>query len=292
MPRDQSPVCGSKHCEVEALAALVGPLPGKEPVDEVGHHQQPIGGPEDARLLLLEGEQLIERIELHELQAGRREDFLPRHRLLGDFDHAAGAGIAIADGIAEECVVGGEEREIDAPGIDADARHSRAMAVACDPQARHDLMPQPDEIPDQLAPHRHGEVFEAMNFFQFEKAAIEGTRRQPGHRRPRDRRRERRNRAMGRIVHFSAALTRAARRRKMALTLAGMTRRKPRQTGWVSINSGRQPIVERVEQHCRLSRLADEQHDDPDPPGHGRRDERGPAVGRPAGRHRGRQRLR
>ena len=148
-------------------------------MEDVGNHQEPVGRPEHGRLALLEGEQLIKRIDFHELQARGREDLGARHGLLGGREHAAGAGIAVADGIGKQRAVAPQKREVDAPRIDAHRLDRRAVTVGGQPQPPHHLVPEPDEIPDQLAGEQHRPVLEAMNLLQFEEPAVERSRHHP-----------------------------------------------------------------------------------------------------------------
>jgi hypothetical protein len=148
-------------------------------MDDVGDHEEPIGGPEQARLLLLEGEQLIERVDLHELQAGGREDLRPRHDRLGGREHAASPRVAVADRIGEQGVFDREEGKIDAPCIDADAGHRPAMPGGGSPQTDGHLVPQPRKIPDQLPPQRNRKVFKPVDLLEFEKPPVKGPRNNP-----------------------------------------------------------------------------------------------------------------
>ena len=55
------------------LGELVGLLARQQPVEQVGHHQQRLGHVQERRILQLHRQQLIQRVELHELQAGVRK---------------------------------------------------------------------------------------------------------------------------------------------------------------------------------------------------------------------------
>ena len=64
----------------------------------------------------------VERaVELHELDAGGVKHFLPRDCGESVVHHSVGSRIAIHNGVAEHFAGGGEEAEIYAPGVDADA---------------------------------------------------------------------------------------------------------------------------------------------------------------------------
>ena len=164
------------------IRPFVRPLVRKEPVKQIGDHQQPVGGGEHGRVGVAHGQELVERIELHELQARGREDLRAGHRRLGLREHSAGARIAIADGLAEQLVVGTEKGEIDAPGIDADARHVRAVPTSREPQPLHHFLPQPRQIPDEPAAERHRPVLEPMNLLEFEQPPVERAGHHPASR--------------------------------------------------------------------------------------------------------------
>ena len=188
MPRKSEPI---KHVEGPVAAAgvetlrgrgvrpLVGSLPRQQPVKEVGDHQESVGCRQHGRVLPFQGKQLIERVQLHELQAGGREDLVAGHDRLGGSEHSLGTGIAVADGIGQQRAVGRQEGEVNAPGIDADAPHRAAMADCGGPQAGDHLLPQPHQIPDEFAPHRDRSVLEAVNLFQFQQPAVESPRHDP-----------------------------------------------------------------------------------------------------------------
>ena len=135
--------------------------------------QHPLRRGEHARVLDLERKQLIERVEIHELQAGGREDVRPRNDLFGSGEHAIRAGIAIADGIGEQGVIRTDEGEVDAPCVDADGRNRTAVPVRSQAKACNHLLPEPHEIPDELAVHRNRPVLEPMNLLQFEQPTVE-----------------------------------------------------------------------------------------------------------------------
>ena len=130
-------------------------------------------------MLLLESKELAERIDLHELQACGSEDLIARHDSIGSRKHAVRAGIAVADRVGQERVVGGHEGKIDAPCIDPDTRHGLAMPARGRPQADEHLLPEPHEIPYQLAAHGNRPVVKPVDLVQFQQPAVEGTRHDP-----------------------------------------------------------------------------------------------------------------
>ena len=70
--------------------------------------------------MFLPGQQLVERIELHELQSGLREDFRARHFGERAIQCAARARIAIMIRLAEHLLLFVQQDKINAPRIRAD----------------------------------------------------------------------------------------------------------------------------------------------------------------------------
>jgi hypothetical protein len=64
---------------------------------------------------------LVQAVELHELDAGRLEDFVARHFREDLLHDAVGAGVAVHVRLAEEFAVAADEAEVNAPRVDADA---------------------------------------------------------------------------------------------------------------------------------------------------------------------------
>ena len=158
------------------VGPFVGSLAGEKPVKEIGDHQHAVGRRQHARVRSLEGKELVEGVDLHELQAGGREDVGPRHHLFRSREHPASAGVAVADGIGQQGVVRPKKREVDAPGINADGRNRCAVAGRRRPQAADNFVPEAGQIPDELARHGHGAVLEPVEFLQLEDPAVEAAR--------------------------------------------------------------------------------------------------------------------
>lgn len=93
----------------------------EEIVEEVGHEEEGFGAFESGGAGFVEGDELEEGVEGHELDAGGVEDLLAAELGEGAIEDGVGARVAIHIGIAEDLAVASDEAEIDAPGIDADA---------------------------------------------------------------------------------------------------------------------------------------------------------------------------
>ena len=116
-------------------------------MEEVGHHQEPFGEIENRAVIAAHRDQLVERVDRHELQAGRREDFFARdtsERLVHD---AGRAGVAVVVRLAEQFAAFGEQDVVDSPGIDAHADRARAIGLRGFEQAVLNLAPEAEHVP-------------------------------------------------------------------------------------------------------------------------------------------------
>src|SRR5678816_4357542 len=77
---------------------------GQTPVNEVRDHQKTIRRVEDFGMVALQGEQLKERVDLHELRAALREDFRARDLRARSLEQSARPRIAIRKWQAEHFV--------------------------------------------------------------------------------------------------------------------------------------------------------------------------------------------
>ena len=76
----------------------------KAPMKIIGHHQQAIGDRQQLRTVFLKDQQLVQRIELQELQAGRGKNLGPRHPPEGAFHDSSRPRVAIMERLAEQFV--------------------------------------------------------------------------------------------------------------------------------------------------------------------------------------------
>jgi hypothetical protein len=117
-------------------------------VEEVGHEEEVGCAGEEVGVLLLEGVELEEGVELHELDAGGCEDLVAGEFGEDFFEVAIGAGVAVVDGVCEELAAVVEEAEVDAPGVDADAVEGLALELAGGgAEAGLDVLPEGEEVP-------------------------------------------------------------------------------------------------------------------------------------------------
>jgi len=133
------------------VGELVG-LAAREPeVQQVGHHQERAGGLQQGRVVQAHRHQLKERVQLHELDAGRAVDLLARHEAEGLLHHAVRAVVAVVVGQAEQFVVAVEQRVVHAPRVHADSVQIRAALAHAPRQAVLDLRKEARRIPVESA---------------------------------------------------------------------------------------------------------------------------------------------
>ena len=94
-------------------------------------------------------QELVQRVELHELQAGVAEDLLAADDAEGLVHHAVGAAVAVVVGIAQQFVAPAQQAEVDAPGIDADAGDVVARLAGGGPQTLANVRPLSQQVPIQ-----------------------------------------------------------------------------------------------------------------------------------------------
>ena len=147
---------------------------GEEVIEQVRHEEQRLRRCDQLRRLLHGGDELKERVDLHELNAGRLENFLPAHFAKRALEDSLGAGVAVVEGKAEDFSVAAEQSIIDAPGVDADAVDCRPCARRIRQQrfaqAGLELFPLGEKVPVQMAVHPAGGIGKAMLFLKGEDA--------------------------------------------------------------------------------------------------------------------------
>jgi hypothetical protein len=84
-----------------SVRRFVGLDPRQEPVKQVRDHQEGLGDIEQRRIGQPHRQQLIERVELHELKAGRGENLFARDDGKSPVEDAGRAAVAVVVGIAE-----------------------------------------------------------------------------------------------------------------------------------------------------------------------------------------------
>ena len=147
------------------VGALGADRPGQPVAEQVGHQQQRLGGLEGRRAA--GGDELVDGVERQLLQAGGGVQLLRRHQREHLVEHAVGAPVAVAVGVAEQPAVAVEQAVVDRPGVDPDAvERAAAGHGARRPVSTSRWMP--DDVPEQASPHRHAAVGEAVHLGEVE----------------------------------------------------------------------------------------------------------------------------
>ena len=147
----------------------------QQPVEVVGNHQEVFGQSEQFRVLLLHGDQLVQRVDFHELQAGVREDCLLRNLREGVCHQPGRPRVSITIGQPEHFVLSGHQDVIHAPRIDADGHDGVAVLRTGFGEPVQDAGPETHEIPSQRTGHRHRSIRESVNFVELDGIAVEPT---------------------------------------------------------------------------------------------------------------------
>ena len=130
------------------------------------------------------GAELEERVDLHELDAGRLEDLGRGHACEGVLHHAAAAAVPVVVGVAEERALGVQQGEVDAPGVDADAGD---LAACCGRGGEAALDLGEDAAARRCAARpaaRTGPAVEAVGLGEAQALAVEAAHHHPAALRP------------------------------------------------------------------------------------------------------------
>ena len=124
---------------------VFGPeVPGEPEVEEVGDGYQRVGRVEQTRGSARSGEDLVERVDRHELNAGDGIDLFTRNNTADGFDHTVVAMVAVVIRVFEKLAFLADERVVDAPGVEGNARevlHGRMV------ESLPDLGPEAEDVP-------------------------------------------------------------------------------------------------------------------------------------------------
>src|SRR5689334_18679132 len=143
-----------------------GNLCGTEtPMEKVGHHQQAIRRLQNLRIIFLPGEQLIQSIDLHELQASGGKNLCTRSATECISHNAVASGVAIMKWLGHELIGFGKENVVHAPGIDADGFDRLAVCSSGQAEAVLDFGPETENVPTQGARNFDRTIREAMQLF-------------------------------------------------------------------------------------------------------------------------------
>ena len=151
------------------------PLRAAEPVvEQVGDHQQAVGGVKGHRPRLTHGEELVEGIEAEKLDAGRLEKSLAAYLRQGQVEHPLGAAVAVVVGQADQRIVTAKQGEVYPPRIQANTADLAPWLVGLG-QTIEDAGVEGQDIPVQTLRHAHRTVGEAVQNSHVEPVAVELT---------------------------------------------------------------------------------------------------------------------
>ena len=159
-------LCGAGQADFDGGDAA------EEEVQVIGDGQKLIGHFQQTRAALEIIEEMIKRIDGHELNAGFGKDEFATGGFLDGGVGAIGAGVAVMVGQREERLSGAGESVVESPGIDAQALglNSGSSDFA---QAGFQLIENGDDVPAQGAGDLHPAIGETMNFLEGDFAGIE-----------------------------------------------------------------------------------------------------------------------
>ncbi len=120
---------------------------------------------------LLQSVHLIERIELHELDAGGPEDLLARDDGEDLFHLAVRAAVTVVMRIGEQRAGGIEQGEIHPPRVQP--QRSKLILAGGEPQPLLHLLEQTQHIPVQPIGNPHGDVRKPVNHLKIQNVSAQ-----------------------------------------------------------------------------------------------------------------------
>ena len=150
--------------------------PRQQPVEQVGHHQEPLGLCEQPGVLLPHGNQLIQRVDRHELQPGAGEDLGPGHAQPRLVHHPGGPTIAVVVGQPQQFFARPQQHIVDPPGVDPDRLGLPPPLGGPFRQPLLDVPPQRHAVPAQRVIPADRPIAKPVDLLQPDPPAIE----QPG----------------------------------------------------------------------------------------------------------------
>ncbi len=144
---------------MEALVRSAPDLPGEPVAEEVGQQEQRVRGLERGGAPC--GDELEDRVEGQLLQAVDGVLLLHVDRPGHQLGYVAGAGVAVAVGVAQQLAVPVEQAVVDGPRVDPDAVEVAGASHLGDP-GQH-LAVDAQDVPEQRSADRDGTVGEPVH---------------------------------------------------------------------------------------------------------------------------------
>ena len=170
--RAQSRARASRHWLVLAFVYSATDAPDRKWANRSPISSRRSAWPSSGSLAADHRQQLVQRVDRHELDAGGRVDLLARHRRAhAGLHHPHGPCVPVVDRVRQQPAARVEEPEVDAPRVDTDRGDGTIGAGTT--QARGDLAEQVQEVPVQRAGQRHRDVGEPVDVRDREAVAVE-----------------------------------------------------------------------------------------------------------------------
>ncbi len=144
-------------------------------MEKVGNHQKSIGLFHQRTVGLIHRDELIQRIDFHELQAGLSKNLIPGNSLKSLLKHAQRSAIAIMISLPQHFASFREEHKIDSPGIDSDGNNVLAETGCRFGESRLDFGPQAKQVPPHCVGDMDRAVGESVQLLQTDLFPIKQT---------------------------------------------------------------------------------------------------------------------
>jgi len=173
---------------IQALAgtgdgALAHLAAGEPVVEQIGNEEQGLCHLQEGIISHHHRKELVERVDLHELDACGCEDLLTRNSTECLLEHSVRAAVPVMVGIAQQHPRAVQQREVNAPCIQARTHQAVACCTCtgrhCPGQPLLDLAVQPCGVPIQACAVRraqgHRPVRKAVHLLQSQTLSIEAS---------------------------------------------------------------------------------------------------------------------
>ena len=161
-----------EHFGGGGFGELDGLRAAEEVVEEIGDHQEGLGGFEPGVARKHHGVELEEGVELERLHAGGGVEIGFGDALEEALRDAVGARVAVVRGIVEQATAAVEEGEVNAPGVDGDAGGRFGEARAELDEAVLNLRPDAQRVPVEAAVQADAGVGKTMQLVEREAASV------------------------------------------------------------------------------------------------------------------------
>ena len=176
---DQVPVRGSSSWVVEASVRSPARRPVRSQPKRSGIISSVSATSSSGEFARLQRQELIDRVERQELQAGDLVDPLARDEPERGLDHAVGPGVAVVDRVAQQGVARGRPGRSRRPRYRRRRRRARRRSRGRLAQGRLDLVEEPGEVPVERVEHPDRPVGEPVDLLQGEPLAVEPAQQPP-----------------------------------------------------------------------------------------------------------------